>query len=80
MDVFKSNGYSKNFVNNCFKTFLDNKERIQEKAITVPKEPFFLVLPYLGTLSLQTRTKLRKSLKSILIVANNRLCLRIKTN
>ena len=32
----------------------------------VPKKPLFLVLPYLGLLSLQTRTKLRKSLKGIL--------------
>ena len=46
--------------------FLDNKYRIQEKVITVPKKTLFLVLPYLGPLSLQTRTKLRKSLKGIL--------------
>ena len=30
MDVLKSNGYPENFINNCFKTFLDNKHRIQE--------------------------------------------------
>ena len=46
--------------------FLDNKYRIQEKVTIVPKKTLFLVLPYLGPLSLQTRTKLRKSLKSIL--------------
>ena len=34
--------------------------------ITVPKKPLFLVLPYLGSLSLQTRTKLRTFLKGIL--------------
>ena len=34
--------------------------------ITVPKKTLFSVLPYLGPLSLQTRTKLRKSLKGIL--------------
>ena len=33
--------------------------------ITVPKKTSFLVLPYLGPLSLQIRTKLRKSLKGI---------------
>ena len=32
--------------------------------ITVPRKHLFLVLPYLGPLLLQTRTKLRKSLKS----------------
>ena len=65
-DVFKNNGYPENFINNCFKVFLDNKYKIQEKVITVPKKTLFLVLPYLGPLSLQTRTKLRKSLKGIL--------------
>ena len=33
---------------------------------TAPKKPLFLVLHFLGPLSLQTRTKLRKSLKAIL--------------
>ena len=37
----------------------------REKVITVPKKTLFLDLPYLGPLSLQTRNKLRKSLKSI---------------
>ena len=46
--------------------FLDNKYRVREKVITVPMKTLFLVLPYLGPLSLQTRTKLRKSLKGIL--------------
>ena len=46
--------------------FLDKKYRIQEKLITAAKKTLFLVLPYLGPLSLQTRTILRKSLKGIL--------------
>ena len=64
--VFKNNGYPENSINNCFKVFVDNKYRIQEKVITVPKKTLVSVLPYLGPLSLQTRTKLRKSLKGIL--------------
>ena len=66
IDAFKSNCYPENFINNCLKTFLDNKLRIQEKVITDPKKPLLSVLPYLGPLSLITRTKLRKSLKDIL--------------
>ena len=66
VNVFKNNGYPENFINNCFKVFLDNKYRIQEKVITVPQKTLFLVLPYLGPLSLQTRAKLRKSLEGIL--------------
>ena len=66
MDVFKSNVYLENFINNCFETFLNGKHRVQEKVIIGSKKPLFLVFPYLGPLSLQTRTKLRKSLKGIL--------------
>ena len=66
IDIFMNNGYPENFINNCFKVILDNKYRVREKVITVPKKTLFLVLPYLGPLSLQTRTKLRKSLKGIL--------------
>ena len=79
-DVFKNNGFPENFINNCFKVFLDNKYKIQEKVITVPKKTLFLVLSYLGPLSLQTRTKLRKSLKGILNCCKYRLCLKVKTN
>ena len=38
----------------------------EKKKITVPEKTLFLVLPYLGPLSLQNRTKLRKSPQSIL--------------
>ena len=61
-----NNGDPENFINNCFKVILDNKYRVREKVITVPKKTWFLVLPYLGQLLLQTRTKLRKSLIGIL--------------
>ena len=64
--VFKRTRYPENFFNNCFKVFLDNKYRKQEKVITVPKKTLFLALLYLGPLLLETRTKLRKSLKGIL--------------
>ena len=65
-DDFNNNGYPENFIDKCFKVFLDNKYRIQEKVITMPRKTLFLVLPYLGRLSLQTRTKLRKSVKVII--------------
>ena len=65
MDVFKSNVYLENFISTFFKTFLDIKHRILGKVITVSKNPLLLVLPYFGQLSLETRTKLKKSLKGI---------------
>ena len=41
-------------------------KRVKEKVPKVKKEPLRLVLPYLGTLSLQTKTKLQKSIKRVL--------------
>ena len=52
MFVVKRNGYTENFINNCFKEFLDNKHRIQGKVMTLRKEAFFIILPYLGPVSL----------------------------
>ena len=66
LDVFKSNGYPENFINNYFKVFLDSKYRILEKLITVPKKTLVLLLSYLGLLPLLTRSKLRKFLHGIL--------------
>ena len=80
MDVFKSNGYTENFVNDFFKTFLDNKHGMQEKVIILPKKPLLLVLPYLGPLSLQTRTKLRNSLKGILSSCKLQMVFKSKKN
>ena len=61
MDVLKNDGYPENFINNCFKSLLDNKRRIKEKVIIVPKKPLCLVHPHLGPpLSLQTITKFSK--------------------
>ena len=80
IDVFKSNGYPDNFINNCFQVFLDKKYRVREKVITVPKKNLFLVLPYLGPLSLQTETKLRKSPKGIINCCKLQIVFKSKTN
>ena len=49
-----------------FKKFMDNIHVVKETTLTVGKKPLVLVLPYLGSMSLQTRVKLKKSLKNIL--------------
>ena len=64
IDVFKINGYPENFINNCFKVFLDNKYRVREKVITVPKKTLLLALPYLH--HYHCKLELRKSLEDIL--------------
>ena len=45
---------------------MDNTHVVKETTLTLEKKPFALVIPYLGSISLQTRIKLKKSLKNIL--------------
>ena len=54
------------FIDNCFKRFVDKLFIKRLQLITVEKKTLLLSLPYLGKISLQTRTKLRKSLKGLL--------------
>ena len=64
--IFRKNGYPENFIDKCFKNFLNNVHLVKENVPTVEKKHSLLVLPYLGIISLQTRTKLRQALKGVL--------------
>ena len=64
--MFCKNGYSESFIDKCFKKFLDNIHLVKEKVPTVERKRLLLVLPYLGVISLQTRTKLQQALKGVL--------------
>ena len=64
--IVLENGYPESFINKRFKRFMDSIHIIKETTVTVEKKPFVQVLPYLGSISFQTRTKLKKSLKTIL--------------
>ena len=57
---------------------MDNIHVVNETTLKVEKKPLVLVLLYLGSISLQTKTKLKKSLKTFLIVVSCKLCLRIR--
>ena len=63
--IFKKNGYPKNFIDKCFKKFLNNVHLVK-KNVPSRKKRLLLVLPYLGITSLQTRTKLQQALKGVL--------------
>ena len=45
---------------------MDNVHVVKGTTLTVDKKALVLVLPYLGSISLHTRTKLKKSLNNIL--------------
>ena len=68
--IFFKNAYPEDFINKCFKKFMDKIHVVKETTLTVEKKPLVLVLPYLDSISLQTRTKLKKSLKTFLIVVS----------
>ena len=54
------------WITQFFKTSIDKLFIKRPQLITVEKKTMFLTLSYLGEISLQTRTKLRKSLKGLL--------------
>ena len=43
---------------------MDNIHVVKETTLTVQKKALVLVIPYLGSISLQTRTKLKKLLQN----------------
>ena len=61
--IFRKNGYPENFIDKCFKKFLDNIHHVKEKVPTVERKCLLLVLPYLGVISLQTGLNYNKRLK-----------------
>ena len=63
--VFLKNGYPSGFIDSCFKKVIDNVLTESSVKLTVEKRLLILPLPCLGDISLQLRTKLRKSFKNI---------------
>ena len=55
--IFLKNGYPQSFIDNCFKTFLDKLFIKSPEISMVEKKTLILSLPYLGNISLQTRTR-----------------------
>ena len=64
--IFRKNGYPEKFINKCFKKFLDNIHLVKEKVPTVERKRLLLVLPYLGVIIFETRTKLQQVIKGVL--------------
>ena len=77
-EISLKNGYPDNFINKCFKNFMDNIH-VVETTPTVEKKPLVRVLPYLGSISLQTTTRLKKSLKNILNCCKLQIVFKNKT-
>ena len=63
--MFQKNGYPENFIDICFTKFLNNIHLVKENVPTVEQKRLLLALPYLGIISLQTRTKLQEAWKGV---------------
>ena len=58
---------------------MDNIHVVKEITLSAEKKSLVLVLPHLGSISLQTRTKLKKSLKNILNYCKLQMVFKNKT-
>ena len=64
--IFFKKSYLLLFIDNCFKTFVGKLFIKHPQFTTVEQKTLLLSLSYLGEVSLQTRTKLRESVKGLL--------------
>ena len=60
------NDYLTSFIDKCHKKFLDRLHMIKLILATVEKKLLRLVLPSLGSISLQVRTEIRNAMKGTL--------------
>ena len=68
--VFKCNKRPVNIIDQCIKKFLDKLYVPKQIVSTVPKKELLVVLPYLGTFSLNLRKRLYKAVSKSLPQCN----------
>ena len=61
--IFKQNSHPQNFVSQCIKTSLNKLFIKKDLNFVVPKRELTIVLPYLGKLSFDLRTRLRQTIE-----------------
>ena len=68
--IFKCNNYPVNIIDQCIKKFFDKLYVPKQIVPTVPKKELLVVLPYLGTFSLNLRKLLYQSVSNSLPQSN----------
>ena len=76
--IFKCNNYPVNVMDQCVKKFLDKLYVPKQIVPTVPKKELLVVLPYVGTFSLNLRKRLHKSVSKSLPQCNIKLIFQSK--
>ena len=77
--IFKCNNYPVNIIDQCIKKFFDKLYVPKQIVPTVPKKELLVVLPYLGTFSLNLRKRLYKSVSKPLPQCNIKVIFKSKT-
>ena len=72
------NNYPRDFLDKCIKEFLDRVLTQKVVVSTVPKKDLMIVLPYLGKLSLQIRTRINRVMRNKLPHCNLRVVFQTK--
>ena len=76
--ITKRNTHPHNLVNHCIKTFLNKLFIQRDLNFTVPKRELICILPYLGKVSLDLRTKLRRTIERNLPICILKIIFRSK--
>ena len=76
--ILYKNSYPWDFVDKCVKQFLDRALTRKVVVSAVPKNDLMIVLPYLGKLSLQIRTRINRLTKNKLPHCNSRIVFQTK--
>ena len=58
-NILKRNSYPRSLTDKLVKKFFDKMNRVRTPVTTVPKQPFTIVLPYLGSISNKVKRNLR---------------------
>ena len=69
---------TRNFFNRCLRTFLNKIYSKKVQQHTNPKKDLYILLPYLGKLSLSARSILEKTIRDILLCINLKAVFKIK--
>ena len=68
--IFKRNNYPVNIIDQCIKKFLDKLYVPNQIVLAAPKKELLVVLPFLGTFSLNVRKRLYKAVSKSLPQCN----------
>ena len=76
--ILYKNSYPRDFADKCLKEFLDRVLTRKVVVSTVPKKDLMIVLPYLGKLSLQIRSRINRAMRNKLPHCNLRIVFQTK--